>query len=101
MTCRSESAAPVDELAARRSQRIARLVAERDTDRGMVTWTIYDHPSDFPDTFVARRFEGGTATPIYLTCRSVDALRSIFDIAGYFHVPRHADDDPVITETWL
>ena len=42
-------------------------------------WTVYDHPSDYPRGFIARRFEvdgkGSRATRDVLTSDDLDVLR--------------------------
>lgn len=63
-------------------------------------WTIYDHPSDFPDNFVARAFTTGPTNEIILAT-SLEQLRNVFDAAGLVQMQRHPSDDPKIVETWL
>lgn len=71
-------------------------------------WTVFDHPSDFPNSFVARRWiakSDGTVeqTDSVLICPNLDALRWAL-AANYPHlvpVPRMMRDDPKIVEVWL
>ncbi|MCK1742157.1 hypothetical protein IVA80_15135 [Bradyrhizobium sp. 139] len=65
------------------------------------TWTIYDHPRDWPNHFVARRFEGETPTPEVLYSTDLDQLRMALLGRGLVPFARHQQDDPVIVETWL
>lgn len=78
-----------------------------DANATLDMWTIYDHPTDYPDEYVARRWivmSGGGfhGTGEVLRERSLAQLRDI--MRGAFHltcIPRHEVDDPVIVETWL
>jgi hypothetical protein len=78
-------------------------------ERGALSiWTIYDHPSDFPHSFVARRFEVGPersehplATCDIAQSENLDALRHSFGEAGLVCVSRAPEDDPNIVESWL
>ena len=75
--------------------------------RGVLNvWTIYDHPTDFPHSYVARRFEtgGGMLDPVATTDiiqGELDALRKSFAICGMVCLTRNVCDDPKIIETWL
>jgi hypothetical protein len=64
-------------------------------------WVIYDHPSDYPDDFVARRWEGETATRDIILGKSLGMLRLAMRRKYLTCLPRYKDDDPVIVETWL
>lgn len=70
-------------------------------------WTIYDHPSDFPNSYVARRFEvGGGADPAPRATGDIlegelAALRKSFHMAGLVCLTRSDADDANIVETWL
>jgi hypothetical protein len=65
-------------------------------------WTVYDHPSDYPDYYVARMFRGETPTDNMVMAADLDTVRDV--MARDFHLvclTRHPDDDPKIIETWL
>ena len=64
-------------------------------------WTVYDHPTDFPDMFVARKFNGGEPTKDHITSPDIDQIRYAFEELGLVRVMRHPSDDPCIVETWL
>lgn len=67
-------------------------------------WTIYDHPTDFPHSFVARRFEIGAGTAVPTTdiiSGELQALRASFTMAGLHCLKRNDVDEPQIVETWL
>jgi hypothetical protein len=78
------------------------LMANADAvKRGLLPmWTIFDRPKDHPDGFIARRFESIMPTGDTLT-GELEAIREIFINAGLFRLPRSADDEPQIVETWL
>lgn len=64
-------------------------------------WVIYDHPRDFPNDFVARRWVGEEATREIICAKTVNALRDMLEGRGLVRLERHHSDDPVIMETWL
>ena len=67
-------------------------------------WTIYSHPTDFPHSYVARRFDvgedGALPTPDIIQ-GELRALRSSFRAAGLHCLTRQRQDEPQIVETWL
>lgn len=73
-------------------------------------WTVYDHPSDFPDCFVARKWiaSSGMSEPIrtdsVLTADNLKMLKvKIQHEMPYVidFIPRQPDDDPVIVGCYL
>jgi hypothetical protein len=65
--------------------------------RGVLSvWAIFDHPRDFPDSYVARRFECDAPTGDAVG-GDLDALRHALERAGLVYTE---EDDPVIVETW-
>lgn len=73
-------------------------------DDPLSMWTVYDHPRDYPDVFVARRFEitRGLSGPTndMFTADTLDELRRLLP-PGLFCLLREPDDDPKIVETWI
>lgn len=71
----------------------------------LAIWTVYDHPSDFPDVFVARKYLAGqgvaVATDDTITSPSIEALREVFLQKGLTCIVRDASDDSKIVESWL
>jgi len=68
-------------------------------------WTIYDHPRDYPNHFVARRSEvllGGAigTTDEMFTASTLAAVRALLP-PGLYRLPRYPADDPVIVEIWI
>jgi hypothetical protein len=72
----------------------------------LAMWTVYDHPPDYPDKFIARRFEvdrdGPRVTPSIIIADDLDKLRHAlcFEM-GLTVLTRSPEDDPCIVETWL
>jgi hypothetical protein len=70
----------------------------------MQGWTIYDHPRDYPDCFVARRWitkgYDVIATADTFTAATLDEVRALLP-PGLIVFPRCSNDDPVIVEVWL
>lgn len=67
-------------------------------------YTIYDHPLDCPESWVVREWQikRGSAEPVpgpAWTAPTLQAARGLIP-TGLFCLPREADDDPVIVETW-
>lgn len=67
-------------------------------------WIIYDHPKDYPDKFVVRRWdiEDGMTTPNSRCdlAGSLDDAR-LFIPPGMVRVPPLSGDDTVIAEVWI
>lgn len=68
-------------------------------------WTIYDHPRDFPHSFVVRGFTiraGVEPIPDQLPklADTLDQARQHVP-PGLYRMERQVDDDPNIVETWL
>lgn len=67
-------------------------------------WIVYDHPSDCPEYFVARRWEssaeGSVGTPDTVMSRDLERLRDALP-PGLTRLERDIEDDPVILEVWL
>lgn len=74
---------------------------------GMIAWTIYDHPRDFPDKFVARQFYifGGVVRPSdrAFFADSLEELRARIHWLYPDLMPfqRNEHDEPQIVETWI
>jgi hypothetical protein len=67
-------------------------------------WTVYDHPKDFPHTYIARRFEvngaGAVATDDTVQ-GELRIIRKSFARCGMVCLTRSPEDDANIVETWL
>jgi len=67
-------------------------------------WTIYDHPDDMPDCFVARKFRvlptGPEPTRELRAAGSLEEVRSMLPL-GLVNLGRYEDDEPQIVETWI
>jgi hypothetical protein len=68
-------------------------------------WTIYDHPSDYPNTYIARRAEIGRGVIVHTTDTILDQdlekLRAQLSLRGLVCLTRDPGDDPKIIEVWL
>ncbi len=77
----------------------------------LAIYTIYDHPTDYPDYYVCRKHliegkpEGGyTVNPeseLYLKSKSIENIRFTLENEKLFCLGREPDDDPVILESWI
>lgn len=68
-------------------------------------WVIYDHPSDCPDAFIARKWMIAVgvvqATTETMTEQDIETLRKYFEAGGWTNIARHPTDSPVIVESWI
>lgn len=67
-------------------------------------WTIYDHPRDYPNEYVAREWVIDVAprpTGKVITCKYINVLRLEFEERGLVRLPRDPSDDLLIVETWV
>ena len=70
----------------------------------LAIWTIYNRPKDYPQGFIARLHEvaKGKNGPTDKTIDGgLDEIRHAFYRAGLTRMPRSADDEPQIVESWL
>jgi len=67
----------------------------------LMTWTVYDHPIDFPDFFVARQFKNLRPTKNIIMSKSLTNLQRVLIHKGFGKISRSGEDDPVIVEVWL
>jgi len=63
-------------------------------------WTVYDHPSDWPHGFVARKFVLDQPTNEVFKASTLGQLRAMLP-EGLTCLARSEQDDPVIVECWL
>ena len=70
----------------------------------MSQWVVYDHPLDYPDKFVARRWDIYvgvlSATDDLHLAETLDEARLLIP-PGLYRLARFEDDDPCIVEIWL
>lgn len=68
-------------------------------------WTVYDHPRDYPQGFIARLHEVHpgyeVATDHVITSPTLAAVRAELEALHLTRIGRAAGDDPVIVESWL
>ena len=84
------------------------IVRERNMNQHqnvLIIWTVYDHPTDYPDNFVARRSECRPHGVIVNTQDMfiADTLSEVRQLLprGLIHIGRDPRDDPKIVEVWL
>jgi hypothetical protein len=75
-------------------------------DRPLDMWVVYDHPTDFPDQYVARRWEvlrDEMPTDDLKQHASLDGLRGLIiaETPCHYRMDRFDGDDPKIVEVWL
>jgi hypothetical protein len=86
------------------SLEIIKLIMDRQRDaqaRGVLNiWTVFDHPRDYPNGFIARRFELDQPTQDAFTGQ-LDAIRDALMRCGLYRLKRNDADHPSVLETWL
>jgi len=71
-------------------------------DHVLSIWVVYDHPTDYPNDFVARRFENDQPTSSVMFSDRLETLRECFLVQmGLTCIERDPSDDPKIVESWL
>ena len=61
---------------------------------------IYDHPTDYPDKFIARLWDCDIPTNIMATADTLEELRAKIP-STMVRMNRDAQDDPCIVEVWI
>jgi hypothetical protein len=64
-------------------------------------WSVYEHPRDLPDCFLARKFMLDVVTSEIMTAPTLSELRNRLRTKGLVRVLRSPEDEPRILETWL
>jgi hypothetical protein len=67
----------------------------------LAIWTVYDHPTDFPEVFVARKFVDEKPTQEIMTDKYLSNLRERLAERGLMLLARDPSDDEKIVETWI
>lgn len=63
---------------------------------------VYDHPSDYPDNYVAILFEDAEATEIVIIKDDVDEIQQdIRENTDMMFFPRRTEDRPYIVGIWM
>lgn len=67
----------------------------------LICYAIYDHPKDYPDSFVVRRWVG--QVPDVIPTGVADTLEQARALIprGLSRIPHQASEDPIIAETWI
>ncbi len=74
------------------------------SDMKLPVIVVYDHPADYPDSYVARVWEGkgNVPTNTFIKRETLQEIRKDISSAGFWMcLAKNADDDPVIVETWM
>jgi len=79
-----------------------------DRPRVLRMYTVYDHPTDYPDEYVVRgcsilpgRDEPMHDAELFGRGATLEAVRGPLAALGLVCLARHPDDDPKIVEVWL
>ena len=69
--------------------------------RELTMWTVYDHPLDYPEFYIAKEFNGLTPTNNIIKNKSLIDLQVALIHKGLGRVTRSESDEPQIIECWL
>ena len=64
-------------------------------------WVVYDHPTDYPGSYVARMWLTEKPTGSIVIAPTLEDLRWLLLSMGLTPIQRDPGDDPKIVETWL
>lgn len=72
----------------------------------MTMWTVYDHPTDFPNDYVAREHilrNDNTHGPTdnFIQSTDLEVIREQLLNMGKTPIARSPGDEPQIIETWI
>jgi hypothetical protein len=67
----------------------------------LALWVIYDHPRDFPNCIVARKWVLDRPTLEHMEFATLEDARNHFRRWGLVCLTRNPEDDAKIVETWL
>jgi hypothetical protein len=82
--------------------RVAMANYDASFERGhLAIWTIFDHPKDYPEGFIARMFEVGEGPTDQSVTGDLAFIRQVFEDVGLTCIPRDPNDEPQIVESWL
>lgn len=68
--------------------------------RSVAIFCIYDHPTDYPDHFVVRLWDGEEPTHTIVLADTLAEARAAIP-QGLACIKRTKGDDPKIVETWI
>lgn len=68
--------------------------------RSVAIFCIYDHPTDYPDHFVVRLWDGEEPTNTIVLANTLEEARAAIP-QGLARFSRTEGDDPKIVETWI
>lgn len=75
----------------------------------MEIFIVYDHPLDYPDFYVVRRFTANPDPPyeaipdadIFIKHTSLEWIRERLLHCGLYRIDRDVNDDEKIVESWI
>lgn len=74
----------------------------------VICWAVFKNPFDFPDGYVARRFEGTQPTMEYCANKDLLTVRewiqgnaAKYNQGAPYRFDRHPNDEPQVLEVWM
>ncbi len=69
-------------------------------DFSFVCYAVYERPSDYPNSFVVRKWVNGEPNETAMLADDLVAARRLLP-AGLVRIPHQNGEDKTIVETWL
>lgn len=74
---------------------------QRNSAGGLSIWVIYDHPKDYPNTYVAKCWINDQLTDSVIVSTDLALIQDALEEIGLVKLMPSEGDDPCILETWL
>ena len=84
-------------------QGMAALLQKSHDQNDLLTWTIYDHPVDFPDYYIVRPHSAALKRPLTVHFQHAQLEQVRFALAqlGLVCLARSDTDPPNVLEVWI
>lgn len=84
-------------------QGMAALLQKSHDENDLLTWAIYDHPTDFPNHYIVRPHSSKLARPltVHFQHHQLEQVRFALAQLGLVCIARTDSDPPNVLETWI
>ena len=70
-------------------------------DEPLMMWVVFDHPNDFPNSWVARMWLDNTPQDTMLMADSYELIEMQLRNWDYINIGRNDEDDSKIHSVWI
>lgn len=72
------------------------------SELSLLLYAVYDHPKDYPDAYVCRRWHGmKPEDKLFLSAPTLLEIQRTLAQMGLRNIGRYPSDDSVIVEVWV